>query len=151
MNIFVTFSDTCAPGCTVSRRCSAKDKGLFATVKFFQLGQLSIPDDVESRFLRALTLQEDTEREQLLQDATIVRKTTEAEVIMIIIIIIIIIMIIINIIIIIMIMIIIIIIIIMMIIIMIIIIIIIMIMIIIGIYIAPFPFIKCSGKQQRQR
>ena len=50
-------------------------------VKYFQLGAVEIPSDVEDRFLRALTLQEEAAREKLLQEAQIVRKTTEAEVI----------------------------------------------------------------------
>ena len=50
-------------------------------VKYFQLGAVEIPEDVEDRFLRALTLKEEAAREILLQEAQVVRKTTEAEVI----------------------------------------------------------------------
>ena len=49
-------------------------------VKYFQLGHMNIPSDVEERFLRALTLQEDALKEQLLQDAQVVRKETESKV-----------------------------------------------------------------------
>ena len=49
-------------------------------VRYFQLGYVNIPSDVEERFLRALTLQEDALKEQLLQDAQIVRKDTDFKV-----------------------------------------------------------------------
>ena len=72
----------CPPGCKKYSLCDDKtEKGLWVYVKYFQLGAVEIPSDVEDRFLRALTLQEEAAREKLLQEAQIVRKTTEAEVI----------------------------------------------------------------------
>ncbi|XP_046565249.1 uncharacterized protein LOC124273948 [Haliotis rubra] len=75
-----SFKFACPPGCKEVRLCTTADKGLFVDVKYFQLGQVQIPSDVKDRFLRALTLQEDALREQLLQDAQIVRKQTDVEV-----------------------------------------------------------------------
>ena len=72
----------CPPGCKKHSLCDDKtEKGLWVYVKYFQLGQVDIPNDVQDRFLRALTLQEEAAREKLLQEAQVVRKTTEAEVI----------------------------------------------------------------------
>lgn len=53
---------------------------MFADVKFFQMGQVFIPSDVEERFLRQLTLKEDSEREKLLQKAQVERKITSSQV-----------------------------------------------------------------------
>ena len=49
-------------------------------VKYFQMGAVEIPGDVEDRFLRALTLKEEAAREELKQEAQVVRKNTEADV-----------------------------------------------------------------------
>lgn len=49
-------------------------------MKYFQLGSIRIPHTVEERFLRQLVLQEETDREKLLQGAQIVRKQTDFEV-----------------------------------------------------------------------
>ncbi|PVD39384.1 hypothetical protein C0Q70_02014 [Pomacea canaliculata] len=69
----------CPPGCKNSSSCDpSTDKGLWVNVKYFQLGAVEIPSDVEDRFLRSLTLKEDADREKLLQEAQVVRKTTEA-------------------------------------------------------------------------
>lgn len=61
-------------------RCTENDKGVFADVKFFQMGQVFIPTDVEERFLRQLTLKEDSEKEKLLQKAQVERKITSSQV-----------------------------------------------------------------------
>lgn len=71
----------CPAGCKQSSLCDDKtEKGLWVYVKYFQLGAVEIPNDVQDRFLKALTLTEEAEREKLLQEAQIVRKNTEAEV-----------------------------------------------------------------------
>ena len=76
------FVAACPPGCKKYSLCDDKtEKGLWVYVKYFQLGAVEIPEDVEDRFLRALTLKEEAAREILLQEAQVVRKTTEAEVI----------------------------------------------------------------------
>ncbi|XP_076459148.1 uncharacterized protein LOC143292587 [Babylonia areolata] len=71
----------CPPGCKEYALCDDKtEKGLWVYVKYFQLGAVEIPSDVEDRFLKALTLKEEAAREELLQDAQVVRKKTEADV-----------------------------------------------------------------------
>lgn len=50
-------------------------------VKFFQLGQVIIPSSVQERYMKALTLKEESDRENLVQEAKVVRKTTNAMVI----------------------------------------------------------------------
>nr|KAG5703821.1 hypothetical protein BaRGS_031455 [Batillaria attramentaria] len=69
----------CPPGCKSQKLCDSKtEKGLWVYVKYFQLGAVDIPSDVEDRFLKALTLQEEADREKNLQEAQVVRKNTEA-------------------------------------------------------------------------
>lgn len=70
----------CPPGCKRSRCDSKTEKGLWVYVKYFELGAVDIPSDVEDRFLKALTLREENDREKNLQEAQVVRKSTEAEV-----------------------------------------------------------------------
>ncbi|XP_061169850.1 uncharacterized protein LOC133179122 [Saccostrea echinata] len=70
----------CFPGCTRIDLCTEDNKGVFADVRFFQMGQVYIPRDVEERFLRQLTLKEDSEREKLLQKAQVERKITSSQV-----------------------------------------------------------------------
>ena len=71
----------CPPGCKQYTQCDDKtEKGLWVYVKYFQLGAVEIDEDVEDRFLEALTLKEETVREELRQEAQVVRKNTEAEV-----------------------------------------------------------------------
>ncbi|KAK7113664.1 uncharacterized protein [Littorina saxatilis] len=75
------FDFACPPGCKKQSLCDDKtEKGLWVYVKYFQMGAVEIPSDVQGRFLRALTLQEEAAREKLLQEAQVVRKNTEAEV-----------------------------------------------------------------------
>lgn len=70
----------CTEGCKPVKSCTDKDKGLNADVIFFQLGELNIPGDVEVRYMEALVLQEKALREKLLQNASVVRKETQAQV-----------------------------------------------------------------------
>ncbi|XP_066305257.1 uncharacterized protein [Branchiostoma lanceolatum] len=73
-------TEGCVSGCKPYDTCTKEDKGLFVDVKYFQIGRVLIPNDVQGRFLLSLTQLLDAEQEQYLQDATIVRKETEAEV-----------------------------------------------------------------------
>ncbi|XP_078702129.1 uncharacterized protein LOC144928043 isoform X1 [Branchiostoma floridae x Branchiostoma belcheri] len=73
-------AEGCVEGCKPYSNCTKEDKGLFVDVKYFQIGRVLIPNDVQDRFLLSLTQLLDAEQEQYLQDATIVRKQTEAEV-----------------------------------------------------------------------
>lgn len=50
-------------------------------VKFFQLGKVTIPSSIQERFMKALTLNEESDRENLVQEAKVVRKATNAMVI----------------------------------------------------------------------
>lgn len=72
------YAQACPVGCKPVKVCSDKDKGLHADVIQFQLGGYKIPSDVEVRYMEALLLQETTLREQLRQNASVVRKGTEA-------------------------------------------------------------------------
>lgn len=60
--------------------CSSTDKGINVEVKYFQLGTIKIPSDVQNRFMQALTLQEQAAEEILKQDAVIIRKETSQKV-----------------------------------------------------------------------
>ncbi|XP_048777110.2 uncharacterized protein LOC125681186 [Ostrea edulis] len=71
-----SYAYACPTGCKTS--CTSADKGYYVDVKYFHLGQITIPNDVQSQFMKALTLQEEADREQLLQDAQVVRKNTTA-------------------------------------------------------------------------
>lgn len=66
----------CPTGCKTT--CTTTDKGYHVDVKYFQLGSITIPNDVQSQYMKALTLQEEADREKLLQDAQVVRKNTTA-------------------------------------------------------------------------
>ncbi|KAL8586179.1 hypothetical protein ACOMHN_057741 [Nucella lapillus] len=71
----------CPEGCKNYTLCDDEtEKGLWVYVKYFQLGAVDIPSAVVDRFLRALTLKEEADREKLLQEAQVERKSTEAEV-----------------------------------------------------------------------
>ena len=58
--------------------CREEDWGLHAEVRFFQLTEVDIPDELNERYLQALVLREATETEKLRQEAQIIRKETEA-------------------------------------------------------------------------
>lgn len=77
--ISIHFS-ACPSNCKLNCN-NGTDKGLWVYAKYFQLGAVEVPSDVQDRYLRALILTEEAEREKLLQEAQVERKTTEAEVI----------------------------------------------------------------------
>jgi len=71
----------CIQDCLKPREnCSKADKGLFSTVRYFQLGDVKIPHDVQKRYLLTLTRQLDSEKEKFVQETAVVRKTTEMRV-----------------------------------------------------------------------
>ncbi|XP_038079063.1 uncharacterized protein LOC119746287 [Patiria miniata] len=67
----------CEPGCKQPEDCTDEDKGLYADVRYFQLGYVKIPEEVLGRNLQTLTQLEDGEREIYRQQEQLVRKTTE--------------------------------------------------------------------------
>ncbi|XP_061187985.1 uncharacterized protein LOC133196051 [Saccostrea echinata] len=73
-----SYAYACPENCKPYVHCTAKEKGLFVDVKYFQLGQVTIPHSVQERFMKALTLQEQSDREVLLQEAKVIRKNTTA-------------------------------------------------------------------------
>ena len=78
--LFTSIADNCVPGCKSYRSCTEKDWGLFSEVRYFQLGGIGIPDELNQRFLKALVLQEENETEKLKQESQVIRKETQAQV-----------------------------------------------------------------------
>ena len=72
--------ENCVAGCKSYETCTERDWGLFAEVRYFQLGGLGIPDELNQRFLKALVLQEENETEKLKQESQVIRKETQAQV-----------------------------------------------------------------------
>jgi len=72
--------DKCIDNCKPYNQCDESDFGLFVDVKYFSLGQIDLPDEINERNLRTLTLHEENEREEFRQKAQIVRRGTDAEV-----------------------------------------------------------------------
>lgn len=70
----------CPASCKARGICMTADHGLFADVKYFQMDEVFIHNDVKERFLRALTLKEDAAREILMQNAQVERKITTSKV-----------------------------------------------------------------------
>ncbi|XP_022104456.1 uncharacterized protein LOC110986673 [Acanthaster planci] len=67
----------CEPGCKPLEDCTSEDKGLYADVRYFQLGFVELPNEVLSRNLQTLTQLEDGVGETYRQEEQLVRKTTE--------------------------------------------------------------------------
>lgn len=76
-NCEVLVNDTLCENCIPRLNCQDSDKGIYADVKYFQLGEVEIPHTVKERLLEALILTEAEEKEQLFQDAQVVRKQTD--------------------------------------------------------------------------
>lgn len=68
------FKFACPDGC--SKNYNECERGLNVDVKYFQLTEIVIPSDVEDRFMEALVLQEENLREELYQEAAVIRKET---------------------------------------------------------------------------
>lgn len=74
---FLFWREACKE-CTPTTFCGDKDKGLHVDVKYFQFTDVDIPGGVEDRYKEALVLQEKVLWEELYQNASVIRKTTEA-------------------------------------------------------------------------
>ncbi|OWF44238.1 uncharacterized protein LOC110458644 [Mizuhopecten yessoensis] len=72
------FVNACSVGCKPYSTCETVDKGLFADVKYFQLGNVAISNTVKERYMQSLILMEEAEAELLKQEAQVVRKNTTA-------------------------------------------------------------------------
>ncbi|XP_072034483.1 uncharacterized protein [Amphiura filiformis] len=70
-------SEGCEIGCLDYSQCTIEDKGLFADVKYFQMGYVDIPENVRERNLKTLTQREDGDREVHLQTAQLARVETD--------------------------------------------------------------------------
>lgn len=70
----------CGGSCFDEIRCAVTTTGLFVDVKYFQMTDLKIPSDVERRNLKALLLTEETARETFKQQAAVIEKETERQV-----------------------------------------------------------------------
>ena len=77
-HLYFHYTGTCWEGCITYSRCTEDQYGLFVEVRFFQLGDLDIPNDLEDKFLRGLILQEEAQTEKYKQEAQVVRKETDA-------------------------------------------------------------------------
>ena len=71
------FADPCKPACKSYDTCIEEDFGLFSDVRYFQLGGIDIPKELDSRFQRALILQERQAHAKLTQEAVIIRKESD--------------------------------------------------------------------------
>ena len=67
----------CESNCKPYETCLTSDWGLFADVRFFQLGAIGVPTKLGYRFQQVAILDEAVDREQNLQNAIIIRKETE--------------------------------------------------------------------------
>jgi len=70
----------CIDGCKKYDTCDESDFGLFVDVRYFQMGRVDLPDEINERNLRTITLKLENEREKFRQEAQIVRRGTDAEV-----------------------------------------------------------------------
>ncbi|XP_060073151.1 uncharacterized protein LOC132552967 [Ylistrum balloti] len=73
-----SFAYACPAGCKPYSTCETSDKGLYADVRYFQLGSVTISSSVNERFMQSLLLQEEAETEILKQEAQVIRKNTTA-------------------------------------------------------------------------
>ncbi|XP_033728421.1 uncharacterized protein LOC117317661 [Pecten maximus] len=73
-----SFLNACPVGCKPYITCETADKGLFADVRYFQLGEVTISESVKERYMEALVLLEEAEAELLKQEAQVIRKNTTA-------------------------------------------------------------------------
>ncbi|XP_045167398.2 uncharacterized protein LOC123530708 [Mercenaria mercenaria] len=71
------YKQACPERCISRSSCKDSDKGLNVDVKFFQLTNIIIPNDVIERLMENLLLIEKNLREQHIQNATVVRTKTD--------------------------------------------------------------------------
>ncbi|XP_031551527.1 uncharacterized protein LOC116288824 [Actinia tenebrosa] len=67
----------CSPGCIPYSKCSKSDKGLFVEVRYFQLLNFDIHEDVKSRYLRQVTEREQEQQAKFELEEQVVRKETD--------------------------------------------------------------------------
>ncbi|XP_036356618.1 uncharacterized protein LOC115228206 isoform X2 [Octopus sinensis] len=82
-NVTVTVppsGNDCFEGCKPRKNCTEADYGMFVDVRYFQLGPVDIPDDLDQSFLNTLVLRASAERQKYFQAAQLVRKETEQKV-----------------------------------------------------------------------
>ncbi|XP_052821759.1 uncharacterized protein LOC106872928 isoform X2 [Octopus bimaculoides] len=72
--------NVCLEGCKPRINCTEEDYGMFVDVRYFQLGPVDIPDDLDQSFLNTLILKAGAERQKHFQAAKLVRKETEQKV-----------------------------------------------------------------------
>eukprot|EP00794_Sanderia_malayensis_P017302 gene17302-19034_t len=70
---------TCYPGCQPYSTCTKKDKGLYASLKYFQLQAVDISSEEKKKFLQNVIEQEKQDTEKFKQEEKIIRKKTEQE------------------------------------------------------------------------
>lgn len=74
--LLLVIVSACAVGCKPHSTCKDSDKGLNADVKYFQLTDIIITDDVMERMMEKLLLLEKNLREKHIQSATLIRTET---------------------------------------------------------------------------
>ncbi|KAK3745333.1 hypothetical protein QZH41_006724 [Actinostola sp. cb2023] len=67
----------CRTGCTPYASCKKEDKGVFVEVRYFQLLDFDLHNDVKSRYLRQVTEREQEEEANFKLQEKIVRKETD--------------------------------------------------------------------------
>lgn len=70
------YKEACPERCKPRATCKDSDKGLYADVKYFQLTDIVITNDVIERMMETLLLFEKNLREKHIQNATLIRKET---------------------------------------------------------------------------
>ena len=73
-------SGLCVAGCAEAASCNVTSQGLYAEVRYFQLGRLQVPASLQAKYLRALILDEENSREKLVQQAQLIREDTRVKV-----------------------------------------------------------------------
>ncbi|XP_045169648.2 uncharacterized protein LOC123532306 [Mercenaria mercenaria] len=75
-----SYAAACPEGCTERKDCTDNLKALNVDVKYFQLTNINIHNDVMERFMENLLLVEKNLREKHIQNATVIRKKTDGKV-----------------------------------------------------------------------
>ncbi|XP_045168927.2 uncharacterized protein LOC123531754 [Mercenaria mercenaria] len=70
------YKDACPAGCKARTTCKDSDKGLNVDVKYFQLTNIVITNDVMERLMEKLLQIEKNLREKHIQSATVIRRQT---------------------------------------------------------------------------
>jgi hypothetical protein len=78
--IFSFVFPACPKHCKPRDKCKLADLALHVDVKYFQLTNIVIHNDVMERFMENLLLVEKNLREKHIQNATVIRKQTDGKV-----------------------------------------------------------------------